>query len=70
MTVIQMSERELTRLHVPIDLWDDRLTVKAAGTLLGLGRCRVYRLRHAFTAEGPTAPVSRNRGRAVNHRHG
>jgi hypothetical protein len=45
MAVIQMSERELTRLSVLIDLSDDRLTVEAAGTLLGLGRRQVYRLR-------------------------
>jgi hypothetical protein len=31
MAVIQMSERELTRLRVLIDLSDDRLTVGAAG---------------------------------------
>jgi hypothetical protein len=44
--VIQMSDRELTRLRVMIDLADDRLTVDAAATLTGLGltafagRCR------------------------------
>ena len=47
MAVIQMSQRELTRLRVLIDLSDDRLTVEAAGTLLGLGRRQVYRLRRA-----------------------
>jgi hypothetical protein len=70
MAVIQMSERELARLRVLIDLSDDRLTVEAAGTLLGLGRRQVYRLRRAFAAEGPTAVVSRKRGRAGNHRRG
>ena len=70
MAMIKMSERELTRLRVLIDLSDDRLTVEAAGTLLGLGRRQVYRLRCAFAAEGPTALVSRKRGRSGNHRHG
>jgi len=70
MAVIQMSERELARLRVLIDLSDDRLTVEAAGTLLGLGRRQVYRLRRAFAAEGPTAVVSRKRGCACNHRRG
>jgi len=42
MAVIQMSGRELTRLRVLIDLSDDRLTVEAAGRLLGLGRRQVY----------------------------
>ena len=70
MAVIQMSGRELTRLRVLIDLSDDRLTVETAGTLLGLGRRQVYRLRRAFAAEGPSALVSRKRSRASNHRYG
>ena len=69
MAVIQMSERELTRLRVLIDLLDDQLTVEAAGGLMGLGRRQVYRLRRAFAAQGPTALVSRKRGRASNRRH-
>jgi Winged helix-turn helix len=70
MTVIQMSERELTRLRVLIDLSDKRLTVEAAASLMGLERRQVYRLRCAFAFDGPAALVSRKRGRASNHRHG
>jgi len=70
MAVIQMSERELTRLRVLIDLSDRRLTVEAAGTLMGVGRRQVYRLRCALAADGPVALASRKRGRASNHRHG
>ena len=70
MTVIEMSERELSRLRVLIDLSDRRLTVEAAGTLMGLGRRQVYRLRRTFATDGPTAVVSRKRGRPSNHRHG
>ena len=70
MMVIRMSERELTRLRVLIDLSDRRLTVDAASTLVGLGRRQVYRLRRAFATDGPTALVSRKRGRLSNHRHG
>jgi hypothetical protein len=44
MTVIQMSERELTRLRVLIDLSDRRLSVEAAARLMGVGRRQVYRL--------------------------
>jgi hypothetical protein len=69
MAVIQMSERELTRLRVLIDLADNRLTAEAAGTLIGVGRRQVYRLRRAFASGGPTALVSRRRGRASNRRH-
>ena len=43
MTVIQMSDRELTRLRVMIDLGDGRLTLEAAGTLMGIGRRQVFR---------------------------
>ena len=70
MTVIEMSERELSRLRVLIDLSDRRLTVEAAGTLMGLGRRQMYRLRRTFATDGPTAVVSRKRGRPSNHRHG
>jgi hypothetical protein len=69
MTVIQMSEGELTRLRVLIDLADKRLTVEAADTLMGVGRRQVYRLCRAFASEGSTALVSRTRGRASNRRH-
>ena len=69
MAVMQMSEREMSRLRVLIDVSDRRLTVEAAGTLMGVGRRQVYRLRRAFAAYGPVALVSRKRGRASNHRH-
>jgi hypothetical protein len=36
MTVIQLSVAELSRLRVMIDLADGRLTVEAAGTLMGV----------------------------------
>jgi Helix-turn-helix domain len=68
--VIQMSDRELTRLRVMIDLADDRLTVDAAATLMGLGRRQLYRLRRAFSADGPAGLASRKRGRPSNRKHG
>jgi hypothetical protein len=52
------------------DLIDGRLTVEAAGTLTGLGRRQVFRLRRAFQAGGPAALASRKRGRPSNRRHG
>ena len=52
-----------------IDLADNPLTAEAAGTLIGVGRRQVYRLRRAFASAGPTALVSRRRGRASNRRH-
>ena len=43
--MIQMSDRELTRLRVMVDLADGRLTVAAAASLMCLGRRQVFRLR-------------------------
>ena len=70
MTVIGMSERELTRLRVMIDLADGRLTAEAAGTLMGIGRRQVYSLCRAFEAHGPSGLASRKRGRRSNRKHG
>jgi hypothetical protein len=44
--------------------------MEAAGTLTGLGRRQVFRLRRAFQAGGPAALASRKRGRPSNRRHG
>src|ERR1700731_1378269 len=68
--VIQMSDRELTRLRVMIDLVDERLTVDAAATLMGLGRRQIYRLRRIFSADGPAGLASRKRGRPNNRKRG
>lgn len=70
MTVMQMSDAELSRLRVMIDLLDGRLTVEAAGMLMGVGRRQVFRLRRGFAADGASALVSRKRGRPSNRRHG
>src|SRR5271170_5028338 len=70
MTVIQMSDRELTRLRVMIDLADGRLTVEAAAALMRMGQRQVYRLRRAFDAGGPTGLVSKQRGRPSNRKRG
>jgi hypothetical protein len=55
MTVVRMSERELTRLRVMIDLADGPLTPEAAGTLMDIDRRQVFRLRRAFEAGGAGA---------------
>jgi hypothetical protein len=53
-----------------IDLADDRLTVDAAATLMGLGRRQIYRLRRIFSADGPAGLASRKRGRPSNRKYG
>ena len=70
MTVIQMSGQELTRLRIMIDLVDGRLTVEAAGALMHLGRCQVFRRRRAFAADGASGLISRKRGHPSNRQHG
>src|SRR4051794_19651415 len=70
MTVIQMSDRELTRLRVMIDLTDGRLTPEAAATLMSIGRRQLFRLRRAFASNGPSALISRKRGRPSNRKRG
>ena len=52
MTVIQVSQRELNRLRVIIDLLDGRLRSSAAGELMGIGRRQVFRLRRAAGHSG------------------
>jgi hypothetical protein len=68
--VIEMNDRELTRLRVMIDLADDRLRVDPAATLMELGRRQIYRLRRAFSADGPAGLASRKHGRPSNRKHG
>ena len=70
MTVIQVSQREFSRLRVMIDVLDGRLTVSAAGDLMGIGRRQVFRLRRAFQTDGALGLLSKKRGRPSNRRHG
>jgi len=70
MAVMQVSQRELSRLRVMVELADGRLTVAAAAELMDLGRRQVYRLRRALAAAGPAGLVSKNRGHPSNRRYG
>ena len=53
MTVIAMSESEITRMNVLRDLAEDRLTAAEAATLMGAGRRQVFRLAKAYREGGP-----------------
>jgi hypothetical protein len=66
MTVITMSRNELTRLRVPIDVADGRLSVADATGLIGVGRRQIYRLLQAFRADGADGLISRKRGGPSN----
>ena len=66
MVLYIMSDKELSRLDVLRDLSAGRLTVSAAAELMGLERRQVQRLAKAYQAEGPTALISKKRGRPSN----
>jgi hypothetical protein len=67
-TVRLMSDGELRRLEVIQDLDRRRLTMTAAGQLLGLERRQVFRLLKAYRVEGPAGLISRRRGHRSNRR--
>ena len=66
MTLHYMSGKELARLEVLRDLTSGRLTASAAAELLGLERRQVQRLAKAYQEQGPTALISKKRGRPSN----
>jgi hypothetical protein len=61
-----MSDGELARLDVLLDLDQRRLTATAARQLLGLERRQVFRLLKAYRAKGAAGLISKRRGRASN----
>lgn len=69
MTVIEMSRREIDRVHVLRDLEARRITVSDAALLMRLTRRQAFRLVKLYRAEGPAALVSKRRGRPSNRRH-
>jgi hypothetical protein len=55
MTVILMSEKELSRLRVFIDVADGKLAVAEAESLLSLLRLQIFRLLERLQSDGPVA---------------
>lgn len=70
MTVIRVSQQELNRLKVMVDLADGRKAIDAASALMGISRRQVYRLCVAFATSGPSGLISRRCGRPSNRKHG
>src|SRR3954470_24792819 len=66
--ILLMSQRELSRLEVFQQLLEKRLKQRQAANLLGLSVRQVIRLAKAFKREGPSALVSKRRGRPSNNR--
>ena len=52
-----MSDKELSRVEILRDLTAGRLTVSAAGELMGLERRQVLRLSKAYQEHGATALI-------------
>ena len=66
--LLQMSQRELSRLEVLRQLQEKRLRQRQAADLLGLSVRQVIRLSKAFRREGASALVSKRRGCPSNNR--
>jgi hypothetical protein len=52
MTVIRVSQQELDRIKVLMELGDGSLGIDAAAILLGVGRRQLFRLRNVFQDQG------------------
>jgi hypothetical protein len=66
MTVLMMSHTEIDRLHVVRDLLAKRIRMNAATQLLGVTRRQVCRIISAYRAGGPSALISKKRGKPSN----
>jgi hypothetical protein len=63
MTVLAMSRKEIDRMAVLRDLAEKRLNVSEAAIQPRLCPRQVLRLAKAYMAHGPSALISRRRGR-------
>src|SRR3954454_23494743 len=68
MTVVLMSEAELSRVDTLARVGRGELPVAEAAALLGLSARQVFRLLARFRAEGAPGLASRRRGRPSNRR--
>jgi hypothetical protein len=69
MTVLAMSQGELSRFDTLMRVERGELRVEDAATLLDLKRRQVFRLLERLRVEGASGLVSRKRGRPSNRRH-
>src|SRR6188472_4603970 len=68
MTVVLMSETELSRVDTLARVQRGELPVAGAASILGLSPRQVFRLLARFRAEGAPGLASRRRGRPSNRR--
>ena len=66
--LVIMSERELNRIEVLIQVARGRMTAVTAANVLGLSRRQAHRLLKDFQTDGPAAIRHKARGRRSNNR--
>ena len=69
MTLLSMSQKELSRVDVLQRILDKRLSITVAEQLMGLSRRQVSRLLIAYRQVGASALISKKRGAPSNRRH-
>jgi transposase len=66
--LLQMSQKELSRLEVMKRVEEKRMRQQEAATVLGISKRQVKRLLHAYCRDGSSGLISKRRGQAGNHR--
>ncbi len=69
MTLLTMSDNELSRIDVIKEVLDKRLKQQDAASILGVGARQLQRLLKAYKHSGPEGIISRHRGRPSNRRY-
>ena len=66
MTVFSMSRAEIDRLHVLRDVIGERISAREAARLMRVTPRQVFRLLKVYRADGPSALLSKRRGKPSN----
>ena len=65
--VLNMTQKEITRLRVINQTIDKVITIREAAELLGLSERQVIRLKKGVVEQGPAFIIHKNRGRKPQH---
>ena len=66
MTVLSMSRMEIDRLHILRDVLGERISAREAARLMRVTPRQVFRLLKVYRADGPSALLSKRRGKPSN----
>ena len=69
MTLLTMSERELSRLKIIEDIDEQRVSVVRGAELAGISRRQMTRLVRAFRMHGAAGLISKKRGKPSNRKY-